>query len=361
MLLSINIYHWLRKIFLLLIFPLFSSVAFGQQKDAADNLVKEGVGLQDAGQVDSAMSRYRQALELDKNNLLALAEMAYSLLSIEKYDESIDFSKRAIKTHPRDPGLKTVYVSYGNALDGLGKTDKSIDIYNEGIKIFPDYFYLYYNKGISQHALHKTDEALLSFQKSAILNPAHASSHNAIGHLLFNNNNIPALLAFCRFLVLESASKRAADNLDNVQKIMNAHVSVSPEDRISVNVSPEMLDTKKKNQPNNFSSAELELALSSALDNDSASVNKTVVEKFIRKFSALCRYLKETEKDNYGFYWDYYVPYFIEMNDKDLVTPFAYIAFTASKTPDVTEWLDLHKTEISEFYKWSEGFKWRIY
>ena len=173
----------------------------------------------------------------------------------------------------------------------------------------------------------KTDEALLSFQKSAILNPAHASSHNAIGHLLFNNNNIPALLAFCRFLVLESASKRAADNLDNVQKIMNAHVSVSPEDRISVNVSPEMLDTKKKNQPNNFSSAELELALSSALDNDSASVNKTVVEKFIRKFSALCRYLKETEKDGYGFYWDYYVPYFIEMNDKDLVDTLCLYCF----------------------------------
>jgi tetratricopeptide (TPR) repeat protein len=300
-------------------------------------------------------------LEIDKDNLLAQAEMAYSLLSVEKYGESIDFSKRAIKTHPRDPALKTVYVSYGNALDGLGKTDKSIDIYNEGIKLFPEFFQLYYNKGISQHELHKTDEALLSFQKSAILNPAHASSHNAIGHLLFNNNNIPALLAFCRFLALESSGKRAADNLENVQKIMNAHVTVSPEDRISVNVSPEMLDTKKKNQQNNFSSAELELALSSALDNDSAGVNKTVVEKFIRKFSALCRYLKETEKDGYGFYWDYYVPYFIEMNDKDLVTPFAYIAFTGSKTPDVTDWLDSHKTEISEFNKWSEGFKWRIY
>ena len=68
--LSLNFYHLLRKIFLLLIFPLFSNLAFGQQKDAADNLVKEGVRLQDAGQVDSAMSRYGQALELDKNNVL---------------------------------------------------------------------------------------------------------------------------------------------------------------------------------------------------------------------------------------------------------------------------------------------------
>jgi hypothetical protein len=43
------------------------------------------------------------------------------------------------------------------------------------------------------------------------------------------------------------------------------------------------------------------LALNSALDNDSTNANKTDVEKFIRKFSSLCQYLKEAEKDNYGF------------------------------------------------------------
>ena len=102
------------------------------------------------------------------------------------------------------------------------------------------------------------------------------------------------------------------------------------------------------------------LALSAALDNDSSYKQKTAVEKFIRKFSPLCGYLKETEKDNYGFYWDYYVPYFTEMYDKDFITTFAYIAFS-SKTADVKDWLDLHKTEIEKIYKWSEGFKWRIY
>src|SRR5664279_821754 len=109
---------------------LFSVIVFGQQDEAADSLVDEGVGLQDAGHPDSAMMKYNQALRIDKDNLLALAEMAYSLLSVEKYNESISFCKRAIKTHPRDPVLKTVYVSYGNALDGLSKSEKSIEIYN---------------------------------------------------------------------------------------------------------------------------------------------------------------------------------------------------------------------------------------
>jgi Tfp pilus assembly protein PilF len=361
MALTITTYSRLKTIPLFFVFSLFSTFLFAQQKESADKLVSKGISLQDARHVDSAISTYRQALELDRNNLLALAEMAYSLLSIDQYDESINYSKRAIKTHPRDPVLKTVYVSYGNALDGLGKADKSIDMYNEGIKQFPEYPLLYFNRGISQNELHKTEAALLSFQKSATLNPNHAGSHNALGHVLFNMNSIPSLLAFCRFIALEPGSSRAAQALENIQKIMNAHVSKKDEGRLSVSISPDMIDQKEKNRENNFSSAELMLALSAALDSDSSNINKTAVEKFIRKFSLLCGYLKETEKDNYGFYWDYYVPYFTDMKDRGFVITFAYIAYTTSKTPDVTHWLDSHKSEIAEFYKWSDEFKWRIY
>ena len=84
---------------------------FAQQKEEADNLVQEGVVFQDKGDVDSAFSRYNLALKMDRDNLAALAEMAYSYLSIDKYEESISYSKRALKTHPHDPVLKTVYVS----------------------------------------------------------------------------------------------------------------------------------------------------------------------------------------------------------------------------------------------------------
>jgi Tfp pilus assembly protein PilF len=355
-----NSHQRLKAIFLLFIFPFFSSLVFAQQKEEADNLVQEGVALQDKGEVDSALSKYNQALKIDQDNLLALMETAYSFLSIEKYDECINFSKRAIKTHPHDPLLKTAYVSYGNALDELGKTSKAIDIYEDGIKLFPEYFQLYYNKGISQNKLSKTEDALMSFQISATLYPNHASSQNALGHLLFSNNKIPSLMAFCRFLVLEPNSKRSAANLDNVQKIMNAHVAKTDEKNVTISIGSDMLDQNKKKQKNNFSQAEFMLALNSALDNDSTNISKTEVEKFIRKFSSLIEYFKEAEKDNYGFYWDYYVPYFTDMNDKGLTEVFAYIAFTSSKNTAVDAWLESHNTEVAGFYKWSDEFKWRI-
>lgn len=356
----INTYSRLKYIILFLAFPLFSDILFGQQKGAADGLVKEGIDLQDKGQVDSALSRYNQALELDRDNLRALCEMAYSFLSIEKYDQAIDYSKRAIRTHPYDPVLKAAYVSYGNALDAQGKTDKSIDIYNEGIKQFPEYFQLYYNKGISQNRLGQADKALLSFQKSAMLNPNHASTHNAIGLLLFNQTKIASLLALCRFLALESNTNRSSKNLNNIRDIMGAHVTKKDSENITISVSPDMLEVDKNKQKENFSSAELLLSLNSALDYDSINVNKTGVEKFIRKFTTLCGYLQETKNDHDGFYWNYYVPYFSEMNDKKLITTFAYIAFTSSKDIDVTFWLDAHKTEVAEFYKWSGEFKWNV-
>jgi hypothetical protein len=121
-----------------------------------------------------------------------------------------------------------------------------------------------------------------------------------------------------------------------------------------------MLDLNKKKEKNNFSGAELALALNSALDNDSANAGKTDTEKFIRKFSSLCEFLKATEKDNYGFYWDFYVPYFTEMNDRGLTEVFAHIAFASSENPTVKAWLEIHKNDVTSFYKWSDGFQWRI-
>jgi tetratricopeptide (TPR) repeat protein len=355
-----SVCHRLKAISISIIFMFISISVFAQQKEEADNLVQEGVVFQDKGDVDSAFSRYTVALKMDRDNLAALAEMAYSYLSIDKYEESISYSKRAIKTHPHDPVLKTVYVSYGNALDGEGKTERAIDIYNEGIQLFPEYFQLYYNKGISQIKLGKSTDALLSFERSVTLNPNHASSHNAIGRLLFVTNKIPSLMAFCRFLILEPNSQRSSANLNNVQKILSAHISKTGANNVTINVSPELLDTNKKKEKNNFSGAELVLAVNSSLDYDSTHTNNTEVEKFIRKMSMLSKYLQEIEKDNYGFYWDYYVPYFTEMNDKGFTEIFAYIAFSSSDIADVKDWLESHKNDVARFYKWSDEFKWRI-
>ena len=105
---------------------LFSSVLFAQNREEAEKLVNEGIPYHDKGDYEGAITRYDKALALDKDNLLALTEKAMSLLSAQKYDESIQNCQKAIESHKVEKILITVYVTYGNALDGLKKTDKSI-------------------------------------------------------------------------------------------------------------------------------------------------------------------------------------------------------------------------------------------
>ena len=352
---GLNSIKKLSLVFLLLFLHL---ITFAQQKEKAEELVNEGIAYHDEGDFASAIKLYNKALELDKNNLFALTEKAYSSLMLRKYDEAIQCCQMAIKKHPDNQSLESVYVTMGNAYDALNKPDKSLETYDKGLKKFPNYFLLYFNKGITLTNMRKIDDAIDCFQKSVILNPNHASSHNAIAKLSeINNKKIPAFLAYCRFFVLEPQSERAKSNFENMGKIINGNVKKTGENAITISINSNTFD--KKGEQNDFSSTELMLAMESALDHDQKYTKQTEVEKFIRKFETICSSLKERKKNNQGFYWDYYVPYFIEMKEHNLITTFAYIVFTSSENEEVNEWLNAHKKELDEFNNWSTNFKWK--
>lgn len=355
----------MKKTILLLLFPLLSNISVAQEKEKAEKLVSEGINYHDKGDYEGALNKYIKALELDKDNLFALAEKATTYLAQEKYDNVIEVCKRAISAHPGESDLKNVYVAYGNALDGLKKTDESIKIYDAGLKVFPDYYQLHFNKGITLSSIKKYDEAILCFQKSVALNPKHAGSHNAIARMLdYQNKRIPSLLAYSRFLILEPTGKRAVGNLANAQVITNGSGNAEKTGRksVTINLSPDMLaDTTVDGKPkeNSFTSTDLILTMSSALDFDKKYKKETEVEKFTRKMETVCSSLSETKKDNYGFYWNYYVPYFIELKEKGFLETFGYICFASSEDKAVAKWLKSHEKEVDEFYDWSKAFEWK--
>ncbi|NLL28664.1 MAG: tetratricopeptide repeat protein [Bacteroidales bacterium] len=353
----------MKKTILILVFPLLCNTLFGQQKEEAEKLVEEGIVYHDKGDYESAIDKYNKALELDKDNLFALAEKAASLFYLQKYDEAIENCERAIEKHQGEEALKLVYVTCGNTYDALKETSKSLDVYDEGLKLFPDFFLLHFNKGITLLNIERYDEAIICFQKSVSLNPQHASSQNALGRLLYvTEKRIPAILALSRFLILEPQTKRAKGNLELLQSIMKANVEKTGKNTINININPDMLgDTTADGRPNenSFAITDLILSMDAAYDYSKENKKKTEVEKFIRKFETICNSLKEAQDKNYGFYWDYYVPYFVEMKDKNFIETFAYIAFATSDYPDVNKWLKKHKKDINSFYEWSSNFAWK--
>lgn len=353
----------MKKTIFLLFSALLSNFVFAQHKEEAEALVAKGIIYHDKGDYEKAIAKYDQALELDADNLVALAEKSMSLMYMEKYEESILICERAIQKHKGETNLNNVYVTYGNALDGLHQAKKAIEVYDEGIKQFPDYYALYYNKAISLNGLKRFEEALSCFQIAASKNPRHASSHNGIGTLLFlGEQRIPALMAYSRFLTLEPEGDRAKQILVNLKKIMKGNTEVTGENSVTVHINSDMLsDTtaEGKNKENNFGMTDMILSMTASLDGDDLFKKETEVERFIRKFQTVCTSLEETRKGKTGFYWDYYVPYFIELYNNKYVETFAYVAFASSDDSKVVKWLKEHETELQEFFNWSNGFEWK--
>lgn len=347
---------------LVLLLLIISTTTFAQNPFEAERLVKAGITLHDKGDYANAIVKYDSALLVDKDNLLALAEKAMSLLHLENNEEAIKTSLIAIEKHRGSDDLRYVYVTCGNAYDAIKNSNRSLEIYEEGIKQFPDFYLLHFNKGITLTGLNKYDEAMTCFIKSVSLNPNHASSQNLIARISFyDKKNIPSILAYTRFLVLEPQSKRAKENFANLQSALKNNVEKTGSKSITISLDPNMFgDTTANGKPNenNFSTAELLLATSTALEYDKKNKKKSDVEKFQMKFGTLCNVLSETKKDNHGFYWDYYVPYFIELKEKNFLETFAYIVFATSEDSEIAKWLKNHNKEINEFYAWSEAYKW---
>jgi hypothetical protein len=79
---------------------------------------------------------------------------------------------------------------------------------------------------------------------------------------------------------------------------------------------------------------------------------------FRSKFETLCSSFKDVQEDNFGFYWEYYVPYYIEMEDQGMIETFSYLVYASSENQEVKKWLDENRTEIDSFYDWSSAFEW---
>ena len=347
---------------MLLTLLLATGIAFGQSFIEAEKLVDEGIIDHDKGDFNAAIAKYDKALTLDKDNLLALSEKAYSLTALQKYEEALAICQQAIATHPGDDKLRMVYVTQGNSLDALKRPEESIKVYNDGIQQFPDFYLLYFNKGITL-SNNNTADALVCFEQAVMLNPNHASSHNAIARLLMDDGKkIAALLAYSRFLTLEPKSRRAEQNFSAVQQIMKGNVEERGKDGVTINLSSDLVnDATGKGTPkeNNFATPEMILSMAAALDYDKNFKKMTPVQNFVRKFDAVCSSMEEGMKSNTGFFWEYYAPYFVEMKKREFTVTFANIAFASSGDSDVSKWLDKNKSEIDKFLEWSKGFQWK--
>jgi len=344
----------MKKLYSLII--LFTTLAYSQSKEQAENKVTEGVEFHDLGNFEDALIKYDEALTLDKDNSYALAEKAMTLEAMKKYDEAIEICQKVLKLHPKENNAM-VYVTYGNALDHFGKAKQALKVYDEGIKKFPNQYQLFFNKGITLINIKEREKALEAIQTATKLNPNHSSSFNALS-ILDSENRIPAILSLSRYLIIDNRTSRAKTNFDVLTLLMNQGVSKTGDNSISININEDLLNDGKKGE-NNFSSLDLMLSLAGAVDLSEENKDKTDVERFTSKFKTMCQGMAEMRKKQKGYYWEFLAPYFIEMNEKNLIEPFANIIFLSIKDISAQKYKEENPGKMEQFHFWSKNYIWK--
>ncbi|MBF9224105.1 tetratricopeptide repeat protein [Hymenobacter ruricola] len=327
----------------------------------ARDVVAEGVKLYDQGKYDEAVAKYQQALAAAPKDEVALSELALAYNALGRNAEAVDICQKLLKANPDSDAM--VYVTLGNSLDALKKPKEATRVYEQGLKRHPNSYELYFNEGVAQATSGQAPASIGSFQQAVAINPQHASSHMSLGLMqLASQARVPGILALARFLVLEPRGPRATQRLPQLDRAMTLGVKQTGEKATTITLSSAALSgaNGKSNGPDNFGPAELMLSLSAATALTKEAKPTTDIERFAAQFSSLCETLGSlSDKQQAGFTWNYYVPYFVEMQKKGFVPAFAYLAHsTQTEVPEVQQWLTAHPTEVQVFQEWSKNYAW---
>ena len=324
-------------------------------KTKVDSIMMEGIRYYDAGDYNKSIEFYNKALDIEPSNPKVFAERGMSYFMLKEYKKSIEDCKKSLDIDNKKPSSVTVYNTLANSYDHDGQFEKAIKVFDEAISIFKDQnllYLLYCNKGLVYYKKEITKSALECFEKSLILNPEHPDNHFYVANSLNYKNRTVAVLALTRFLILKPNSKNAVDIHDMLKRLVEYGVD---KENHSINMNLKR-NNDNNNEKNNFASVDFGMSLSTA-ENLMDTTNKSEIEKAINMYKLLFNNLIESEHKS-GFYWDYYAPYFAQILEKNYVEIMTRIVNINSGSTLNTLWLENHKKEIDEFYKWSRNFKW---
>ena len=331
-----------------------------QETEEVKALISEGIALHDKGDYAGAIKKYNAALDIDKNSFNALYEKSYTLFAMSDFKECARISKDLLKKYSDHPQAVLVYIQYGSALDEIGKVKDAIEAYNEGISKFPNEYLLHFNKGLTEMKDGKNEDAINSYQAALQLRPLHSSSNYYTGMLLQKTNKVPAAMAYMTFLAIEPQTQRSKDAYNRLIGIIDGNVKKEG-NNVTLFLDPAMFDkSKKKDGENDFTSIEMLFSLLSATDNAKGidSIAKTPADKLSLKLQMLINSLSDGRKDGKGFYWEHYVPFLVEMKEKDHVSTLAYLMLKHSNDEAISEWLEKNEKNVNAFYDWIKEYKW---
>ena len=333
----------MKKFFTILSLSLVCNILIGQQNRIelvnSGAVIQEGIQLHDDGKYDEAIEKYKMVSRNDTNYVWAIIEMAFSYTEKKDFANAIKICKECLKT--RSGREKDLLEKLGAAYDYSGDLKNSIATYDTAVKLFPNSFRFYFDKGIVYYRNNMLHEAVQSFQKALELNFLHAGSHYYLGRIMAENDMlVPAMLSLQTFLVIEPDSKRSVDVLLLLEQLCNCEINYDPDSIVNL-----------RQKGNDFSDIETLVRSKIAYDKKYKSKVKSSY-RFIKQLQVVLEKLKYDESDN-GFWMQNYVPFYAALWDKDMFKPYAWYILRSLTDEETVKNIKKNEKKIRKFADWA--------
>lgn len=312
-----------------------------------DALIKEGIALHDAGSYKKALKKYHKAVELDSTIGLAQYEISLTYTYLGEYEKAIEYSDKVIAM--RNQFYEHAVMTKGSCLDYLGRTDESIELFENAIKEYTPNYLLYYNLAVNYYGVNKFQKAEETILEGLKLNMDHPGSHYLLAHVQnTKNERVKTLLSLHYFLFLEPTGQRAENAYTLLKTLMYKSAQQSPEDSNTITID---LDPSQANSE--FSAAELTLGMMSALMLSEEAKSTEGYDPFTHSTQTLFKVLGELKEDdkNRGLWWSFYIPFFYDVAKTEHIEAYSHYIRAGSEKSSA-KWLKKNPEKIENFGTW---------
>ncbi|HMO04040.1 MAG TPA: tetratricopeptide repeat protein [Kiritimatiellia bacterium] len=168
--------------------------------ETVDTIYRWGKVLEDAGEFDGALARYREALDVDPSNVTVLAQIGRLTIKLGQYGEAVRSLQKAIEGANSNPDIMN---DLGVALTFDGQPREAVMLYDRLLKARPDYEAALFNKGYALVQLRDYTSARPLLEEYIKRKPDAAMAYGVLAVLeLAEKNHDQALLLLDKSIAL---------------------------------------------------------------------------------------------------------------------------------------------------------------
>jgi len=155
-------------------------------------ILEDAVSHHRSGQLERAGELYREVLQNEPDNPVALHSLAMLAHRGGHSDTAVELLSRAIETNPQAPQL---HYSLGVAYETVGRLEQAISAYKQAVSLNPEYLDAQNKMAILLLRLGRHTDALQESERAIALAPDNAHAHHLRGFILQAQGRYPEAIA----------------------------------------------------------------------------------------------------------------------------------------------------------------------